>query len=279
MKPAILLCLIMLIAGNASGQKKPDKISAYEFRDSSSFMKGDRVRVYYFGDLILYEKEYSFDSSSTFITTDTLVIDSAITDYTAVDSAVTIIDSLSDTDTAVTTIDLFSTPGSVYNETRRYYIVHHRDSSYGITFQQFGTLIHNKRELLKNVLSGMRPKNQMEQLLEHKLPESSTWNTDRSVLVETYRFIQNADTPNIIIKMFYSSKMKDVPESLNPVVDSIKQLKFFRVEMQIDSLHNKHKNTTSPPMFFSFELKKIDVRDEKEILDYFDKYNNWRRRK
>lgn len=215
-----------------------DKISGFEVRDSSNILGQGYYRVFYAGDMVMYEKRYYFDSSASALDTDT-----------------------------ISKINMNRPPGN-----QSYYFVYHRDSAFGIRYDDDKSPeLDDIRIPVDSTMEWVRGSGNFGKLLA-RTPDSTSWSAGQSVFREFYTIPQQGDTPTIRVKMYYSPALKNIPESIDPVADSMKNMKLFKFEIQIDPIFDARVNAMSPEQYFMGELRQMEVFNEEKVMSYIQRY-------
>ncbi len=234
--PFIYILLIWITV--ASPLESAGQVTAIEVRDSSNIMGEGYYRVYYVGEMVMYEKLYYFDSSASAVEMDT-----------------------------ISKINMNRPPGN-----QSYYFVYHRDSAFGIRYDD------DKRPELDDIripvdstMEWIRGSGNFGKLLA-RTPDSTSLSAGQSVFREFYTIPQQGDTPTIRVKMYYSPALKDIPESIDPVADSMKNMKLFKFEIQIDPIFDARVNAMSPEQYYMVELRQLEEFNEEKVTSYIQRY-------
>jgi hypothetical protein len=219
------------------------KIEAVEVRQNLSFFGETFYRIYRVRDHVVFQHQYQFDSSSSEI------------------------QMIGSTDDSVVYKDT-----TYLSEIRNRYFVFHKDSSYGFDYDPHRADVSGQRLRVDSLMTkGIKGRNNFQDLLKTK-PVSTTWNSDKTELKEVFICNDNPDTPIVHISLHYSSKLNHLKESLNEIVDSIKNMKLFKCEFLVNEFYSKASNQLSPAFKIDEKLMSYTVTDPQTIITYLNKY-------
>lgn len=216
------------------------KIEAIEVRDISPAMGETFYRIYYVDNLVMYENRYRFDSSFT-----QLKIDSVTQEITGEETL----------------------RESIW---RSRFFVFHKDSSYGIMYDSL-RFYKNRRMPVNYTITNIVGTNRFDSFLTVK-PDSVVWNADKTEHRETYILLLGKDMPKGLVVFYYSKKLNHLKNSFNKVVDSVKKMKFFKVEFIFNEFYSEKDKKLWPPTYDLTEMKEINVENPEKIMGYFNKY-------
>jgi len=222
-------------------QKKEVNIEAVEVRSISPSMGETFYRVYYSGDLVMYQSQYLKDS---FIT------------ETTFDSSK----------------NMYSNNLTLHSEEwKDRFFVFHKDSSYGYNYDFYRNKENNQRLPVDSVVRFIKGTNKFEDVIKRK-PDSVFWNANKSERKEVYLFPAKGDDPNIRLILSYSKNLNNVKESISSVVDSVKKMKLYKTETILDQFYSEKDKMTIPSLRFTTELKQIAVDKPDSVLIYLNRY-------
>ena len=237
----VFLTLTVLFSKEVFSQQQETR--AIEVRTSSPMFGESFYRVYYSGDLVLYQSQYRFDSSEVRMKIDT-------SGKVAVPSENTMI----------------------LSEWRNKFFVFHKDSSYGYSYNPHSTIENGKRLNVDSSLKLIRGSNRYDSVISIK-PDSSSWLQNHTLLREVYRCPGTDSTPSGRIILTYSKNLVRIKESLNQAVDDMKEMKLFRIQLAYNKFYDKRTRHEWPAMeMLGKEMTEITIKNADEITSYFDQY-------
>lgn len=233
-----LISLSVVIS--SCNQKLQGQIKVIEVRDNSPQLGETFYRVYYLGDLIMYQSQYRLNSFQNQFKVDSL--DKFSNDYTIISS-----------------------------EWKNKFFVFQKDSTYGYNYDPDRGGNNNLRLSVDSVLKFIKGTNRFDSFLSLK-PDTSTWNEDKSELREVYKFPEEKKMPDGRLILLYSKKLNHLKESFNSKVDHIKGMKLYRTETIFEEYYDAESQKLWPPVMNTSEMKEMVVENPKEIFRYFKKY-------
>lgn len=240
----LFLILLFCVSVNASATDTTGQIiKGIKVEESNPFFGESFYRIFHVGPLVVYQSQYQFDSSET-----RLKFDSAGNQLSAVTE-------------------------NKRSEMRSQFFVFHRDSSYGLNYDPHRINESNRRLRVDSALLRIKGTNSFENSLTKK-PDTTSWNAQRTELKEVYVQKATKDTPEVRLSLYYSNGLNSLKESLNPILDSAKKMKLYKVEYVIEEFYSEKEGRLWPPLKLSTEMKEIEVTVPEEILHYIDRYKN-----
>ena len=163
----------------------------------------------------------------------------------------------------------------VLQEMRNFFVVFHKDSSYGYKYfpNSNVNLDHNKRTNIDSELSSLKFESNIYDTLINYKPDSFYNHKD-----EVIRVYKNPPSANSVSKeihdlyFYYTKKLKDVPETFSRKMDNIKGMKLSKILIKVSGGYYKEFNMTFPPRELLQEMKELTIENKDEILNYFKKY-------
>lgn len=210
--------------------------------DEESPMGKDFYRVFFIGDHVVYESQTHFSKSES-----RLHFDSASGEMTSTDTLLS--------------------SGAQSN-----YFVYHRDSLYGYRYEPWN-LLHQQRLLVSKAKENTFGTNGFDGFLKFK-PDSSLLNSNGTSLREVYRFAAHPDTPAYRIVFTYDKNLAHLQHSLNPILDSAKQMKLQKLELYILEFRPRGSQITYPGTAMITEMKELPATIPEEVLFYLNWYKD-----
>ncbi len=191
----------------------------------------DTVEIYYSGNIRLYYLSYQFDS-----------------------------------------VDLI-TKESYLSEKRYHYFIYNIDSAYGHDFDVHRSLTKKRLRVDSLLHWQWTPSVNVYPIITvnktHLLNAFS--NLDSGTTHEWYAFSNGDTTAHGTVFFGYSKKLNDLPYSLSREMDSIKQMKLYKVRYTQDPRHIKEAGITVDKVNSEYNLERITA-IRSEIIQYFQNY-------
>lgn len=172
-----------------------------------------------------------------------------------------------------------SPPGSFFlfdttaiPEVRYRYFIYTKGHSYGSVFDKYKAE-YNKRILIDSVLeSEWTVQSVADPFIHNTLRLISNHRIrNKGILIEKYSFRGRKDTGvNGTVELSFSHKLKAGGYSLSKNLDSIKNMKLYRVFMITNSRYIKNYRISLDRVEQFSELEEIPVKNREEILKYFE---------
>lgn len=237
------LFLISTVLFSKEVLSQQQEIKAIEVRTSSPMFGESFYRVYHWGDLVLYQSQYHFDSSEV-----PLKMNSPGKETTPSENTV------------------------LLSEWRSKFFVFHKDSSYGYSYNRHSTIENRKRLRVDSSLKLIQGWNGFDSVIANK-PDSSSWLQNHSVLREVYCYLETDSTPSGRLILMYSKNLDSIKESLNSAVDRIKKMKLYKFQFAINKFYDKRTKQEWPAMeMLGKEMTETTIKNADEITSYFDQY-------
>ena len=102
---------------------------------------------------------------------------------------------------------------------------------------------------------------------------------DQKNLINVYNTPITEDYPErFTIYLYYSKKLKGIPQALSINKDTINGMKLFKVRMLAHGHYYEKFKIVQPQREYLYEIKEIPIENRTEIMSYFDKYKKsvWR---
>lgn len=169
---------------------------------------------------------------------------------------------------------------AVLQEMRHFFLVFHRDSSYGYKCfpKPNSNLDSNQRVKTASEISSDKFESHVYDTLINFKPDSTYNNKD-----EIIRVYKNPPSGNAVpqpekhdLYFHYTKKLKGVPETFSRKMDNIKGMKLTKILIKVSGGYYKEFNMTFPPRELLQEMKEINVENKDEIMNYFKKYQERR---
>ena len=164
----------------------------------------------------------------------------------------------------------------VLHEMRFFFLVFHRDSSYG--YKYFITpnppINVNQRANKDSMLVKNKFESNIYDTLINFKPDSTYNNKDEIIKVYKNPPSSNSATQpeKSDLYFYYTKKLKDVPETFSRKMDNIKGMKLSKILIKVSGGYYKEFNMSFPARELLQEMKEINVENKDEILGYFKKY-------
>lgn len=240
MKPSCCLVICIFIVSVAYSQDAI--IKAIEVRDTSIVFGEQFYRVYNLEPYVVYQSQYQSVGSETRPKFDS---------------------STNETSFETTTL---------WNERRDRFFVFHKDSSFGYQYDPYDSSSDNRRLAVDTAMKRIKGSNNYEKLLS-KTPDSTTWNEAKTELREVY-VVDCSDTqPRMRIVFYYSAGRNHLKESFNPIIDSVKKMKFYKMELFTEEFYSEADKKLLPPMkLLGSEIREIAMQNSGEVENYIARY-------
>ncbi|MDB5226633.1 MAG: hypothetical protein JWN78_826 [Bacteroidota bacterium] len=158
-------------------------------------------------------------------------------------------------------------------ETRYHYFVYAKDSSCGYNYDPMRPELDNKRYSVDSIDAATFVTTADELFKQNDLLLQST-HKEVSAIHEIYlaKSKVNATSPQSTVEYFYAKRSNDPFFSLSKQLDSIKEMKLYKVYTHTDSFLNQTNNTMIGAIDYTLELQSISVDDQRDILSYLHRY-------
>ena len=154
------------------------------------------------------------------------------------------------------------------------YFVHHKDSVYGYLETEsfdFGRQNIDQATYINRILNRNDIETEFNSLKTKLI--STVKNEDSSILTESFEITDSKDsTYKTIWRMSYSKKLKKLPFSISPYLDSSKNCKFFQIVGENPSKYFKDKNLTMEGFTGMIRLEENNNFDADFIMKKFQQY-------
>lgn len=178
------------------------------------------------------------------------------------------------------TFDSLSNDEPVLHEMRFFFLVFHKDSSYG--YKYFITpnppVNVNQRVNRDSLLTKNKFESNIYDTLINFKPDSIYNNKD-----EIIRVYKNPPSSNSApqpekndLYFYYTKKLKDVPETFSRKMDNIKGMKLSKILIKVSGGYYKEFNMSFPPRELLQEMKEVTIENKDEIMTYFRNYQEQR---
>ncbi len=166
---------------------------------------------------------------------------------------------------------------SELNETRYFYLTHHKDSVYGYLFDPFKTYPEGRIKI--DSLQLLRFENPQWDTIATMKADSNYIN-EQGDLVNVYNLPPTPQYPGRFTYYFYyTNRLRDIRESFSKKLEGIHGKKLYRIRMVIHPIYYEPYKMMLPVMESFYEMKTITVHNREEIEGYFDKYKKLTARK
>lgn len=235
----IIVSVQTIVACN--NQKLFHSIVAVEVKDSSPLMGENYYRIYYLGDLVLFQSRYQVDS---------------LFKQWKVDSS---------------SRELVTEIVEASSQWKDKFFVFHRDSSYGYNYDPYRSEENGLRLRIDSALKRIKGENRLDSFLSVS-SDSAIWNNKRTELKEVYFLPAKEGMPAGKVLLYYSENLMALRESFNTVVDSAKKMKLYKIEVLTDAFYDEEKKISWPALKTVTEMKEFTVQNPSEIMNYFIRY-------
>ena len=243
-----LLIIFVLNYTNCSTFKKGDndlrsinlihKWDLVTVEDGQLISASDTLTIYYFQNLVLYKIPYTNEVSN--VTTDKNgdVIDEKLME----------------------------------SETKYKYFIYEKDSSFGFKYDSINAK-NNRRFSIDSFLTQKAFKGASFYQRGNDTMIASSWNEDKSVLIEKYipkiKFDQSYNDTSYL---YFTSSLKKVDYSFSKELDSSKNMKLFKVRFINNPLPRGVYSFDVPRREMMFEIRETPVTDSNEIIRFFERF-------
>lgn len=151
------------------------------------------------------------------------------------------------------------------------YFVISKDSKYGYSYDPFNDQRDNKLLLTDSMLNKHALQNFRFHLINSTKRITSHFDSGNQILKEVFvshEVPNNKDT----VCFYYTNKLKDVNFSFSKELDSIKNMKLYKIRLINGKRYYEEQKISIPERETTFELIKIPVRNSEQIFLYFDRY-------
>ncbi len=161
------------------------------------------------------------------------------------------------------------------SEYRNYYFVYKKGDIYGYSYDIHKSVFSTKilvdsilqqQWIFTNHLYPVFIKNEATLISSHQ-------NKDSGTLHEAYSLVGKKDTTmtgNIYLS--FTNKISDVEHSLSKELDSLKNMKLYKLKLVINKRYAKEYQMTLDQSEASFWLEELPVTNREEILSYVERY-------
>ena len=159
---------------------------------------------------------------------------------------------------------------SELNETRHFYLTHHKDSLYGYLFDPYH--IYPEGRIKIDSLQQLRFENPQWDTIATMKADSNFIN-EQGDLVMVYNLPPTPHYPGRFTYYFYyTNRLHDIRESFSKKLEGIYRKKLYRIRMVIHPIYYEPYKMMLPVMESFYEMKPIPVLNKEEIEEYFNKY-------
>ena len=156
------------------------------------------------------------------------------------------------------------------SETRYFYFVHHKDSTYGYLSDPFQ--IYPEGRIKIDSLQPLRFENPQWDTIATMKADSSYVN-EQGDLVHVYNLPPTPQYPGRFTYYFYyTNRLREVRESFSKKLEAIHRKKLYRIRMVIHPIYYEPYKMMLPVMESFYEMKTITVANKEEVEGYFNKY-------
>jgi hypothetical protein len=152
------------------------------------------------------------------------------------------------------------------------YFLYKIDNVYGLLFKTkndtIGTRVSVDSFLVKQ---GMRGR-------DFQLPSDSLWKfigrlKDTGIVLEKYAVLKQGSEISLdSVYYYYSKKMENVEYSFSHHLDSLADMKLFRIRLLINQKYSPTYNLTFPKREFLFEIKEVVEQNSKDVIQFFERF-------
>jgi len=151
------------------------------------------------------------------------------------------------------------------------YFVFSKDSKYGYSYDPYHDQRDNKLLSTDSMLNKHALQNFRFQLIDSTKRITSHFDSANQILKEIFASPEepsNKDTAYF----YYTNKLKDVNFSFSKELDSIKNMKLYKIRIINGKKYYEDQKISIPKRETTFELTKIPVTNSQQIFLYFDRY-------
>ena len=163
------------------------------------------------------------------------------------------------------------------NEDRNYFFVHKKGDAFGYSYDEhkskFGVRLSADSMFKEQWVTA----NQQYPIFTQNTVTliSSVQNSDSGTLHELYSLKGKKDTAMTgTISLSFTNKIKGIDYSLCRELDSIKNMKLYKIKIINNSRYMKDYKITLDKAEQAYDLEEVPVENREEILDYFERYKN-----
>ena len=163
----------------------------------------------------------------------------------------------------------------VFEEWRYNFFVFQKDSTVGYYYylDPLDTR-REKRFSVDSVLAKNTYENPGYDSLINRKPDSAYYDKEAN-LVNLYLFPPEKKRPeNNKYYLYYTRELKGIKETFSRKLDSLKQMKLFRVKIVAGGGWYEEYKIAFPKRQYLLEMREIPVENKEEVLKYFDRYKS-----
>lgn len=168
--------------------------------------------------------------------------------------------------------DSLTRDGKIFSRDNFCFFVFHKDSAFGFNYDPDNPFERITRHNVDSLLSNVPIKTfGLERFLNTK-PDNVivSKNGERK---EVFRILGTKEDPgDYTVNLYFSPHMNDVEESLSPVLDSSRGMKFFKSFTISEAYYDIKYNMPFPKREGYYGMKRVVIKNEKELLKYFNDY-------
>jgi hypothetical protein len=163
----------------------------------------------------------------------------------------------------------------VFHETRYYYFIFEKDSLFGWTydFQNLASQRGNQRLPVDSMLRVNTFQLTEAKMLARIKPDSVYFDGNGDFL-KVYNTGADSTTPEKFTNIFYYSKnIKGISETFSPAMDTIPNMKLFKINIKGHGAYYKQYNFNMPERVYRYEMDTVTPQDPETLRYYFNKYS------